>query len=282
VRLLDIVRRVNAPPAAWQKIPWDDPAFSARMLAEHLSQAHDAASRRLPLIDEHVAWIHSGLLGGRPSRVLDLGCGPGLYANRLAQRGHTVTGIDFAPATVQYARRRAAEMHWPAVYMQADMRAADYGRGYDLVMLIFGEFNAFTRADAAAIVTKAHAALNAGGALLLEVSTFDSIRLRSERAASWSATERGLYSDGPYINLRECAWDAAQAVATERYYIIDTATTQVTPYAQMTQAYHEAEYREALAVGGFTAVERLDAFGAAASPDMYLLVARTTNRADAA
>ncbi|EIQ8028342.1 class I SAM-dependent methyltransferase, partial [Salmonella enterica subsp. enterica serovar Newport] len=29
------------------KIPWDEPAFSQRMLENHLSQDHDWASRRL-------------------------------------------------------------------------------------------------------------------------------------------------------------------------------------------------------------------------------------------
>ena len=40
------------------KIPWNDPDFSERMLAEHLSQDHDLASRRCVWIDRQVAWIH--------------------------------------------------------------------------------------------------------------------------------------------------------------------------------------------------------------------------------
>ena len=47
--LADIVSR-KTPPIAWaegENIPWDDPAFSERMLAEHLSQKHNLASRRL-------------------------------------------------------------------------------------------------------------------------------------------------------------------------------------------------------------------------------------------
>ena len=62
--LTDIVRR-SCPPQPWvegEKIPWHDPALSWRMLAEHLSQEHDAASRRLVVIERHVAWIHRTLL----------------------------------------------------------------------------------------------------------------------------------------------------------------------------------------------------------------------------
>lgn len=82
------------------RIPWDDPDFSRRMLAEHLSQDHDLASRRSEWIDKQVAWIHEHLLGATPSRILDLGCGPGFYSHRLATLGHDCRGIDFGPASI--------------------------------------------------------------------------------------------------------------------------------------------------------------------------------------
>lgn len=59
------------------KIPWDEPAFSQRMLANHLSQDHDWASRRQEIIEQQVEWIASQLSPG--AHILDLGCGPGLY-----------------------------------------------------------------------------------------------------------------------------------------------------------------------------------------------------------
>ena len=87
MNLLDLVRRqpIPEPWAEGQKIPLDDPSFSRRMLREHLSQDHDAASRRFAIIDQHVAWIHHQVLSDRTSRILDLGCGPGLYTSRLSR-----------------------------------------------------------------------------------------------------------------------------------------------------------------------------------------------------
>ena len=140
MNLLDIVRR-QPTPEPWREgdnIPWHEPEFSRRMLNEHLTQAHDAASRRFPLIDRHVAWIHETLLLGRPSRILDLGCGPGLYANRLARLGHTCTGIDFSPASIQYAQATAQAENLACTFIEQDIRQADHGSGYDLAMLIFG------------------------------------------------------------------------------------------------------------------------------------------------
>ena len=158
MKLIDVVRR-QAIPEPWaegEKIPWNDPDFSRRMLQEHLSQDHDHASRRFAIIDKHVGWIHSLLLG-RPARILDLGCGPGLYASRLARLGHECVGIDFSPASIAYAREQAQAENLRCTYLQQDIRVADYGAGYGLVLLIFGEFNVFSPIDARAILRKAHA-----------------------------------------------------------------------------------------------------------------------------
>ena len=102
--IADIVNR-TPNPVPWSEgdnIPWDDQAFSERMLAEHLSQNHDLASRRQDKIEAHLSWIFERVLKGRTPKVLDLGCGPGLYTQRLASRGARCVGIDFAPAAVAH------------------------------------------------------------------------------------------------------------------------------------------------------------------------------------
>jgi len=124
MKLLDIFQR-NTTPRPWaegEKIPWNDPTFSRRMLKEHLSQKHDAASRRTAKIKKQVDWIHNFVLGGKPSRILDLGCGPGLYSARLSALEHACRGIDFGPASITYALE-----HAPAgcSYTLGDIRTTD-------------------------------------------------------------------------------------------------------------------------------------------------------------
>jgi SAM-dependent methyltransferase len=251
--LLDIVRRqpVPEPWSEGEKIPWNEPGFSQRMLLEHLSQEHDAASRRFPTIDRHVEWIHQTILAGQPARILDLGCGPGLYASRLARLGHECVGIDFSPASIAYAREFSLVDNLRCTYLEQDIRAADYGEGYGLVMLIYGEFNVFRRSDARATLERAQQALAQGGHLLLEVHTLGCVRAIGQQPATWYSADKGLFSDYPHLYLTESFWDAQQNVATQRYLIVDAATGRATRYAASTQGYTEQEYQSLLEECGF-------------------------------
>jgi SAM-dependent methyltransferase len=253
MQLTDIVHRTSSP-APWSEgdnIPWHEPGFSQRMLAEHLTQAHDAASRRFEIIDGHVSWIHHELLGEQPSRILDLGCGPGLYSSRLARLGHHCVGVDYSPASIAYAAAEAAREGLSCRYVREDIRAADYGGDYGLVMLIYGEFNVFRPADARRILWKAHESLAGHGLLLLEAHTLFAVEKLGAELRSWYSAERGLFAANPHLCLRESHWDAAQRAATIRYYIVDAATAAVTRYAQTMQAYTTEEYRALLAESGF-------------------------------
>lgn len=264
VTLMDIVDRA-ARPEPWaegEKIPWNEPAFSRRMLAEHLSQSHDLASRRSEKIDRHVEWIHRDLLGSRPTRILDLGCGPGLYSSRLARLGHECTGIDFSPASVEHARQHARAEGLSCTYRHEDIRQADFGTGYGLVMLIFGELNVFRPAEARDILTRAHAALDDGGVLLLEPQTSAAVEQTGRTGSSWYSTPSGLFSEAPHLCLTEDAWDADTRTATTRWFVIDAATGQVTRHAATNQAYTEDELRSILAECGFGEIEFAPAFGA--------------------
>ena len=246
----DILRR-NMEPGPWQegeRVPWDDPAFSERVLKEHLAQDNEAASRPNLKIKKHVDWIHKALLGGKPSNILDLGCGPGLYTARLAKLGHTCTGIDFAPAAIQYATKNAPK---GCQYQLADIRTAGYGAGYDLVIYIFGALNLLPLADARLTLQKACQALKPGGSLLLEVSSLDSVDQIGNQPAMWYTAESGLFSDAPHLCLMETFWDEESLTATERFYIIDAASGQVTHHAASTQGYEEDELEALRGEAGF-------------------------------
>lgn len=247
------------------------------MLAEHLSQAHDAASRRTEKIDAHVAWIHDHVLGGRGTMVLDLGCGPGLYTSRLAQLGHECAGVDYSPASIAHARKQAEAAGLACEYIEGDLRQVEYGSAYGLAMLISGELNSFAPDDARAILRKAQVALDDGRRLLLEVLSFDAVKAIGIGANTWYAADRGLFSDEPHVCLYERSWDEASGAATTRYFVVDAATGSVSTHAQTQQAYTDGELRALLAAGGFGEVDTFPSLtGApeASQADFQVIIAR--------
>ena len=69
-----------------------------------------------------------------PREVLDLGCGTGRVAIRLARRGHRVTGIDLNPTFLQEAERRARAWKVDLVTVAADARSFALDQPFDLVL----------------------------------------------------------------------------------------------------------------------------------------------------
>ncbi len=240
------------PLRAWKgedKIPWNDPDFSQRMLEVHLDQSTGLASRPFAKIDQHVEFIHREVLLGKPSRILDLGCGPGFYAHRLTSLGHEVTGIDFSPASIEFARS-----HGGGRFMQDDLLTASYGEGWDLVTFLFGEPNTFAPSDLKLIVVKAHKALNPGGVLLMEVTKHEAVRAMGDQSPTWDASPGGLFHPGPHLWLQESRWDEGAQAAKSRWHIVAEGEAP-NSFGCTTQSWTEEQMRDLLGQAGFQGIQ---------------------------
>ena len=228
----------------------------------HLSQEHDWATRRHLLVDRHVDWIERHFLEPE-SRVLDLGCGPGFYTHRLAKRGHDCVGLDFSPASIAHAKEQAGKEGLSVTYRQEDVRDVEYGEGFDLVMMIFGEINVFRRKVVEEILNKSRDSLKQGGRILVECHTFKEVKRQGEMPPLWRAAESGLFADHPHLWLEEHFWHADCAAATTRYLIVDTRNGSVTRYASTMQAYTDEQYGSMLTEAGFSDIRGFQAMGEA-------------------
>src|SRR5210317_143948 len=113
---------------------WTRPHIARQMLAYHLDQDTSLASRPIIVIEEIVDWLDQKLnLAGK--RICDLGCGPGLYALRMAERGANVVGVDFSPTAIAHATSQASTTKTRIRYLVADYLHDELPSGFDVVTL---------------------------------------------------------------------------------------------------------------------------------------------------
>jgi SAM-dependent methyltransferase len=108
-------------------------------------------------------------------RILDLACGFGRHANRLAALGHSVVGVDLMPGFLEIARERAAEMGVEVDYRQGDMRQLGFVEEFDRVLLLFTSFGYFDDEGNERVMENMARALKPGGLLGFDIPNRDAV-----------------------------------------------------------------------------------------------------------
>ncbi|MHB9105668.1 MAG: SAM-dependent methyltransferase [Armatimonadota bacterium] len=212
-------------PAAF----WDDPHISAQMLAAHLDPSHDAASRRPETIARSVAWMISHLDLQPGMRLLDLGCGPGLYCRRFTQAGLAVTGIDYSRRSIEYAAADARAHELPITYHYHNYLELTYEAEFDAICLIWCDFGALTDDERAQLLPRIHRALKPGGTFVFDVFTLNYLAHFTE-AGRWEVQPHGgFWHPGPYLELQQ-TFLYPEADADVVQYLILHAEGEVTAY----------------------------------------------------
>jgi len=126
--------------------------------------------------------------------VLDAGCGSGEHAIYLAQRGHEVLGVDFAPAAVEKARAKAAARGSSARFEVHDaLQLHTLGRNFD-TLLDSGLFHCFSDENRTKYVQELASVLTPGGKLIL--MCFSELETRPGPRRVTQAELRAAFSNG--------------------------------------------------------------------------------------
>ncbi len=228
---------------------WTDGHVSRQLLAAHLDPNTDAASRRPESIDRSISWIVDTLQLKPGMSILDLGCGPGLYCQRMAKVGMKVTGVDFSATSISYAREQAL-----AEGLCIDYRLQNYlefsgENSFDAALLIYGDYCVLSPADRKRLLEIVRRSLVIGGRFVLDVTTRERQK-RNGRKNGWDAAASGFWSGKPHFVLEQGFDYPEELVHLDQYIVIDEDDA-VRVFRNWFQDFTANSIRSELESGGF-------------------------------
>ena len=126
------------------------------------------------------------------SRVLDVPCGTGRHAVRLARRGASVLGVDVTPAYLREARRASRGIS-NARFERGDMRRLTARGEFDAAINLWNSFGYFDNpADDQKTLKGIARALKPGGLFLIDLLDFDAAKRRNQ-TKDWFKRADGAY-----------------------------------------------------------------------------------------
>lgn len=232
---------------------WNDPHISAHMLVNHLDPDSSLTSRSHSFINHSAEWIISLLRLCSGDHVLDLGCGPGLYACRLARKGISMTGIDVSARSLDHARAVAVREGLPATFAQGSYLDFDLDQDFDAAILIYEDYCALSPGQRANLLGRITASLKNGGHFLFDVTASPRFSDFSDAIVETKNLMGGFWSAAPYHGRLETWTYPDLRLVLEKYTIITRSDareyynwTQCLSPEQVTQELSEA----GLAVSG--------------------------------
>jgi SAM-dependent methyltransferase len=194
---------------------WRDPHIQRQLLVAHLDDSTAAATRSPQAVRRTIALLTAGLAPG--ASVLDLGCGPGLYAQQLADDGFDVTGVDVNRASIEYARHQARGR---LRYLEADYTRDLPAGPFDLAILIYLDFGTHLPEVQRALLRDVCQRLRPGGRLVLDYLD-PAVADRHRPGRGWEASATGgVWAPGPHLVLSETTVEPPVLAQRIRYTLL--------------------------------------------------------------
>jgi len=219
-RLHDFLQRPEPFSKLTTRALWTTPHLAEQMLAYHLNESTDLASRKPEGIRSIIDWIDSKLtLQGK--RVCDLGCGPGLYARAFADKGATVTGIDFSTNSIEYARRQASQREPDITYLVGDYLCDELPVDFDVVSLIYFDYCAIPSESRKVLLRRIGEMLEPGGYFVLDVSSAAGFENKIEAVNIEENLMADFWSASDYIGLQRTCLYRDLLLSLDRYLLVE-------------------------------------------------------------
>ncbi|WP_288073501.1 class I SAM-dependent methyltransferase [Pyrococcus sp.] len=137
---------------------------------------------------KEVEFLVKALKLEEPRKILDLACGFGRHAIKLAELGHEVVGVDIMDGFLEIARKTAEEKGVNVKFMKGDMREINFEEEFDVVLLLYTSFGYFSDEENFKVLQNVYKALKPNGLFCLDVPNKDFV---VKHLSPYSVLEKG-------------------------------------------------------------------------------------------
>lgn len=223
--MFETLKKINLKPKPFEYYSalslWNDPHRSEQMLNYHLNETVDLSSRTKRFIEKSAAWIGNQFQLREGVQVCDFGCGPGLYTERFAKTGASVTGIDFSQRSIEYARQQAKEKTLNIDYQNQNYLEFQSSQRFDLITMIMCDFCALNPTQREQLLKIFSAHLKSGGKVLFDVYSLKSYSEREEVAMYEHQQLNGFWSANDYYGYLNTFKYDDEKVVLDKYTIFE-------------------------------------------------------------
>ncbi len=256
---LDKLHIASQKPKIYEKgdsIMWTDDHISKKLLKVHLNPDIDSASRMPESICRTVEFIKKICTESSMS-ILDLGCGPGIYMEKLAELGHACTGIDFSKNSISYAKKRAKEKGLEINYICQNYLELDFENCFDIIILIYTDLGVLLPKEREVLLGKIHWALKPDGVFIFDLLNDRNLEQKFQEQQTWTFEYSGFWKPTPYMELTNGFHYPDEKVFLRQHTIIDESD-QVNTYRFWTQYFNPEDVIALLSAWRFRLTESFE------------------------
>ena len=252
MNITDIVSK-TVKPKIYEKgtaFMWTDKHISKQLLNIHLNPDIDLGSRKKSIIEKTANWILNTQKEKGKLAILDLGCGPGLYTEIFAEKGHKVTGIDISKNSIEYAKKSAENKKLDITYLNSSYLEVDLKSDiYDLVVLLYTDLGVLTPTERESLLEMIFRILKKGGTFIFDVLKDREIEKKTS-PKTWEVSNIGFWKESPYLALSESFLYQKEKVILFQHNIVDTEEN-IETYRFWTHFFSQTDVKKMLDAHNF-------------------------------
>lgn len=182
---------------------WTDSHISKQLLQAHLDPLFEGATRPLSFVEESISWIEKTIPPPHYRKLVDIGCGPGIYAEYFSQAGYDVCGVDFSASSINYAKTSSFTKQLNIEYRHLDYLVFDDKQTFDFATMIYCDYGALSKDNRKRLLNNIYQALKPNSCFLLDVFSLQKLKKFKEFNVWNSYPQGGFWSNHSHFTIQQ-------------------------------------------------------------------------------